>query len=68
MRAVCSFCFGNTMRAYLIVTLYSAICYLQVYYLIHCVFVQQAAVELYSYHCISQNSSISNSTHVIKHY
>jgi len=29
MRAVCSVCFSNTMRAYLIATLYSVMRYLQ---------------------------------------
>ena len=37
MRAVCSFCFGNTMRVYLIATVYIAMRYVHVYYFINCV-------------------------------
>jgi len=37
MRAVCSFCLGNTMRAYLIATLYNAVRDLQMYYFIICI-------------------------------
>jgi len=61
--AVCSFCFGNTctMRAYLLATLYRAMCYLQVYFLLCLYFVQLTVVEFYSDHSIRQKK-ISKST------